>query len=53
MRMAANGPVRAARTLRKVGADGNFVRYQGSAYDGMQSEWVCEEHINLGGIAEV
>lgn len=34
-----NGLARAARNQLKVGADGNPVRYQWGAYDGMQNEW--------------
>ena len=35
-----------------VDADGNLVRYQWGAYDGMQNEWTVIT-VNLGGIAEV
>ncbi len=33
-----NGLARAARNLRRLGADGNPVRYQLGAYDSMQNE---------------
>ena len=34
-----NGLARAARNRKKLGADGNPVRYQRGAYDSMQNEW--------------
>ncbi len=37
--MVPNGLARAARNRKRLGADGNPVRYQWGAYDGMQNEW--------------
>jgi len=37
--MILNGLARAARNRKRLGADGNPVRYQWGAYDSMQNEW--------------